>query len=531
MATPRPRRRNRVLRSRAVASDWTALVLGLARSLPQSQTHSLAFCLALGLTLWGITGCQTQPSGVAAHEAAPAQQPPSLILLITVDALRADAIGALAGDPPEISPTPHLDRLVAEAQWASRAIAPASESAPALASVLTGLRPWQHGVLHGGAGELSESVFTLAEALRERGYETHAYVDGYWPRRGSGYQQGFETYRPTGRGKRASGHLASLDGSPSFVWVHLDEPTPPYPLKTKMQERFQRPGLKLPQRVAQPDLEPFRNPRRTLSPEGRESIWPLYLSSVMRLDRQVGRLLDAVTESGLRDSSAVAFTSLHGEEFGEQGQIRHGNNLGRAALEVPLLLRVPSGDALSVGEEGQTLSNQQLFATFLSLAGGAPAPGTSPSLMEGAEAVVSEHYLGNGVNLFSLVQGDRQLVRRVRFSEADRSYFRARRAHALRPRGAGSGGRTATPSIAEQEANLLFQRLEEAFMETPPFEGASGPIHEALFHWPASSESPTFRERIREPATQRDMGKQLERQWKAFAPPDIPPSLRPDPPR
>ena len=67
------------------------------------------------------------------------------VVLITVDALRADLVGALGG-PRGL--TPNLDRLAAEADWAERAVAASSWTVPSMASLFTGLQPWRHGNWH-----------------------------------------------------------------------------------------------------------------------------------------------------------------------------------------------------------------------------------------------------------------------------------------------------------------------------------------------------------------------------------------------
>src|SRR6188474_3266752 len=89
------------------------------------------FAAALGVALVALTACRRAPSG-----AGPA------IVVITLEGLRPDALGAFGG-PPRLAPA--LDRFAAEADWAGVAVAAAGSPGPALVSLLTGLPPHQHG--------------------------------------------------------------------------------------------------------------------------------------------------------------------------------------------------------------------------------------------------------------------------------------------------------------------------------------------------------------------------------------------------
>ncbi len=147
------------------------------------------------------------------------------IVLITIDALRADVIGALGG-PPKL--TPHLDRLVAEATWAGRAISPSSWTVPAMASLFTGLQPWRTQSWSGDRAILREDLVTLPEALKAKGFRTAAFRTNHWLQQQYGYGQGFDDFRYLREGKRAEAHLEKLDGGAELVWIHILQPHAPY---------------------------------------------------------------------------------------------------------------------------------------------------------------------------------------------------------------------------------------------------------------------------------------------------------------
>ncbi|MCB1053991.1 MAG: sulfatase-like hydrolase/transferase [Acidobacteria bacterium] len=437
------------------------------------------------------------------------------MLLITVDGLRADAVSALPGASDEIRGlTPHLDALIADADWAGRAIAPSTATVPSIASLLTGLRPWQHQALLPDQAGLSEELLTLGEALQGLGYTTSAYVSGYWYPRGYGYQQGFDQYRALNRGSRAAGHLASLGAEADFLWIHLEALQPPYRLRGRVRRQLQVfPGTSGDELTAA-ELETYRNPLVPLPPEEQRRFLAFYRADVAILDVRIGRLLKGLRESGQWDRSTVVVVAAHGEEFGEQGQVGHSNNLGPATLEVPLIVKLPRGSGRTIQlPPGEPVAAARVWATLVELAGGSAAPAVPPSLFAKAPpGVVSELYLADGANHFSLVEGRYQLLREVRFGHED-DYYRARRRLA--------GARLPRP--LDEPAEEVLARLWRVFERTPPFTGIApgvrSKVREQLVEWTSTGVVP-----VDDAERRRVMAAELERRWRAFAPPEEPPA-------
>ena len=206
---------------------------------------------------WGQVG--TAPVG-----GAPLGKPN--LLLISIDTLRADHLGSY-GDSHRL--TPHLDRLASEGVLFEQAITAAPWTLPAIASLFTGLYPHHHGA--GaitnrydplGRSALPASTWTLATALHDQGYRTHAIVTNPYLALRYGLGQGFDTYenvsieseaflsfsettavrlltwlRPDlvigDRGETVSAHATAwLDAvhsrQPFFLWLHYVDPHPPY---------------------------------------------------------------------------------------------------------------------------------------------------------------------------------------------------------------------------------------------------------------------------------------------------------------
>ena len=64
------------------------------------------------------------------------------VLIVTIDTLRADALGSYGG----ASPTPNLDRLAASGARFEAAHAHAVVTLPSHASIMSGTYPYEHGV-------------------------------------------------------------------------------------------------------------------------------------------------------------------------------------------------------------------------------------------------------------------------------------------------------------------------------------------------------------------------------------------------
>ncbi|HKB12603.1 MAG TPA: sulfatase-like hydrolase/transferase, partial [Vicinamibacterales bacterium] len=108
------------------------------------------------------------------------------VLLITIDTLRADRIGA--------GIAPAIDRLAASSLRFTNARTAVPLTLPSHATIHTGLLPPQHGVRENGAGVLAESHRTIARLLKDSGYETAAFVGAFVLDRRFGLAQGFDTY-------------------------------------------------------------------------------------------------------------------------------------------------------------------------------------------------------------------------------------------------------------------------------------------------------------------------------------------------
>jgi len=297
---------------------------------------------------------------------------PDSLVLVTIDTLRMDHLG-IHGGP---TPTPHLDALARDGVVLMSAVTPTPSTAPAHASLFTGLHPWRHGVLD-NAVRLDTAEPTLAEILGGPKRATAAFVASYilHPRFGLGRgfaQYRFEASEPyTWRGRererfwsrgnqvtdRALRWLEAEGERPFLLWVHYFDPHAPYQppaaFEQPTEEAVAPASTRLPAHL--PDA-------RSLAELIRG-----YRGEIAYTDAQVGRLLDGLEALNLRDRTAVLVTSDHGEGLGDHGLLEHGENLFSELVRVPVILRsrgLPAGRRLHGAAQ-----LEDLMPTLLALLG------------------------------------------------------------------------------------------------------------------------------------------------------------------
>lgn len=141
------------------------------------------------------------------------------VLFLLVDCLRADAVhGARRG-----ARTPTLDRLVRSGVACTQAVSSASSTTPCVASLLTGMYSFVHGIRSIFGLKLSPAVSSLVEILRNAGYQTFAEMSGpLFPE--TGLDRGFDSYRF----REGSAYLSTAWGTDLRQRLQSPEFTPPW---------------------------------------------------------------------------------------------------------------------------------------------------------------------------------------------------------------------------------------------------------------------------------------------------------------
>ena len=315
----------------------------------------------------------------------PAGDGPNL-LLILVDALRADRLGIYGRDRPT---SPALDRFAAEALVFENAISQCSWTLPAVASVLTGLYPLAHGVSDGVP--LDPFLGTLQQDLQAAGFTTLGLSASPVVGRLEGFHRGFETFVevPWARAESINETLREwLDanrGTRWFAYVHHIDPHDPYEAPEPYASQF-----------AGSYDGPFRDTRRTKDlfrsvnffdddvPFGDVDIEYLraaYDGEIRYWDEEFGKLMGWMEEEGLLQDTVVVITSDHGEEFLEHGKLKHGFQLYEESVRVPLILWDPA--RIDAGRSPAQVETRWLRSSLSWLLGVGATPPAEASLLTG----------------------------------------------------------------------------------------------------------------------------------------------------
>jgi len=370
-------------------------------------------CLA-GLAVALVAGCEATPRSTA-------RRPD--ILLISIDSLRADHVGALGYERPT---TPTIDRLAAEGASFTSAISSSSWTSPAHAALLTGLSDSAHGVVWPTL-RLAEGVVTLAESLGTAGYRTVGFYSGPFLDPSFGFAQGFERYVDCTSYEAASRHLDprrlhgrshddrtnpnvlwnvlreldSGDERPSFYFVHMWDVHYDLIAPSSFVEMFDADsGLDTYDGAAYRHDKRFRS---GMDETLYRHVLALYDAEVRFTDETIGLILDALAKRGRLDRTLVVVTSDHGDEFLDHGGKGHRHSLYQELLRVPLVFRLPG--VIAAGRYDEPVSLVDVAPTILDIAGVEQAEAVSgrslaAGLRSGEEpspaAVIAELTLGLG---------------------------------------------------------------------------------------------------------------------------------------
>lgn len=303
------------------------------------------------------------------------KSPPPSFVLAVLDTARADAVsayGKVAGT------TPTVDALAQTGLRYTHAYSNSNWTLPAHASLFTGLLLSEHG-LRLGSDALPNTVTTLAEQLRGRGYETVAFSENPWLGPAAGVTRGFDRFTgPSDRFKaKLKREMSELVGEwlasrprdrPFFLFLNIMDPHWDY--QVRAANPFLPPGVSRERASAIATSPPLFCVWRRGSPEA-DILRGLYLGDVQAADAKLGRVLRRLREAPAQNSLVVIVTSDHGEYLGEQGLLEHGVGMGEAVLEIPLIVHgLPRVPAAVIDEPVQLID---IMPSVLSWAG-APVP-------------------------------------------------------------------------------------------------------------------------------------------------------------
>jgi len=289
--------------------------------------------------LVALAGC-SGPAGAPEPASGPVELVGSAsgwnVLLLTVDTVRADRLGAYGYT--ERPTSPRIDALLASGVAFDRAVAPRALTWPSLATVLTGLYPSGHGVVENGY-ELPADLPTLPRVLQETGYTTAAFLSNMCH---AGHR-GWDAFACSGGrdGKTLREALAwaqGLDGErPFLLWVHYFAAHGPYYNGGDLAATRFDPGYDGPIAPKKGALNRVMTEELELSERDLRHLDALYDAAVAGTDHLVAELLKGLEESGKLERTLIVFLADHGEElYQHNGYLYHACSVYESTLHVPL---------------------------------------------------------------------------------------------------------------------------------------------------------------------------------------------------
>ncbi len=316
-----------------------------------------------------VSGSPGEVRGLWADPRVLGASPAPSILLITVDALRADHLSAL-GYARDTSPS--LAHLAALGATFERATAQACQTWESLTSLFTGLHPARNGVRKRGL-RLSPDIQPIGDLFSNQGYDTFAGTDlAFFP---AVYLSAFDEseiiagkVKPSPR-KQFLRIRDRFKAYPTLAWFHLEQTH--YPLVPVEPLRYAR-DYHGPLRDGVTEAQHALLRAGQVSAAEQEHIIALYDSAIRDADAEIHALLTLLIEAAAWENTIVVVTADHGEHLGEHGVVLDHVAPYDEVLHVPLFISWPEKivPGTRVHARVQLID---VLPTLLSLAG-APLP-------------------------------------------------------------------------------------------------------------------------------------------------------------
>lgn len=310
--------------------------------------HLNVWIAVVALACFWLPGC-SKPSPTRESATGPAVSVSSLkdrnLVLIVIDSLRADHVGAYGYDRPT---TPFIDSLAREGLVFERASANSSYITQSLSALFSGRLPTSGGTIGLLDAHPLDETPTLPQWFKQSGYYT-GIVSNQPLIRGKGFTKGFEDLQigslespwpGTEVSKRALDFVDDAADDPFMLYVHYLDPHQPYMPQQEFYDRF---GDSPSQELL--DLGAFRRDYVSAmaeldganDPRVREAI-QRYDAELASTDSDIEELVRGLEERGLLERTTLVITSNHGEEFLEHGYFGNTWTLYEETLHVPLIV-------------------------------------------------------------------------------------------------------------------------------------------------------------------------------------------------
>ena len=330
---------------------------------------------------------------------------------------------ALGCDGSPVAKTPNMDRLASEGTRFAGHYCNAPVCTPSRQSFFTGQLPHMAGVTRLPT-PLSADKPTLAKQFQSAGYRTAVFGKMHFNRPAAPGLHGFDhllteqelhdawmrdvkprpippeirtkpVWRPfrdpariwlnseglpyprydaemksTYLAQQAVSYLEEIKGKPFALWVSFQEPHSPFDFPVEDSGRFD-PKRFPARRMGPEDGRQIPLIFRDLSEEEKRGIDAAYHTSVSFLDRNIGRVLDALQRLKLEEDTFVVYMADHGYNVGQHGRFEKHCGYD-PALRVPLMMRLPG--RIRRGVTRELTEHVDVPATIVDVMGLDPLP-------------------------------------------------------------------------------------------------------------------------------------------------------------
>lgn len=333
------------------------------------------------------------------------------VVLIVVDALRADRVGAYSGSDL----TPNIDSLANDGEVFEQCFSCVNATDSSITTILTGLYPTHHGIINHGQGVtkkeqrfvsgttslpelLNPSHSTIGidtlERWHQRGFDT--YLN---PRRSqdsifmknvknmvdklpyfveNAIRSAYDSFNPNDAQPISSDTITSDaidvirgENSPFFLFAHYWDTHIPYIPLEDHPDHIENTSYREENKSIETILEPIKgSPWASRLEEGLtgdattvSELKRKYDAGVWTADQAIGQVVDELKEKDIYDETAIIVTADHGESFTEHGIIFDHHGLYDSTIHVPLIIKAPGFD----GREDEFVQHFDLVPTILDL--------------------------------------------------------------------------------------------------------------------------------------------------------------------
>ena len=395
---------------------------------------------------------------------------PRNLLLLTIDAWRADFVDSFAGVPL----TPTLQSLARHTLRFDQAYTSGPWTSPGIVSLLTGDDALSHGVWYEWSVPRPNRP-TLPGLLAQAGFRVPnlCYLNRVGNYQNLGYDPAAAPGYPTGPDDdlllQALRGLAAPDAAPSpwFAWYHYKYVHLPYWPAPAYRRLLSVDEDRLPERLRESVCKLFVVPRsqHPLLPEDRDAVQRLYAANVRQMDDFLARVLSTLDATGQREHTTIVLTADHGDELLEHGHVGHASTahfatLYEELLRIPLLVIDPRIDGPQ--RSAARVQLQDLMPTLLSLAGVSTAgcPGDAVDLSPLVRSAM-------GVGPAQALPPSLGPQRALRFHSSRMGYQTARRYEGQQVLGFSQGNMKYICEQFDAERRLLFDLARDPQEQQP----------------------------------------------------------------